>query len=173
MRVLLTVMVISSVALSGCSRLQESRLNPGNWFGKSKSTQSAQPRTQTTAEANPLIPETSSVFRRDKTEVYLGTPVDQVTALSVEPTTSGAIVRVTAMALQQGAFDVRLTTQTDGKPVNGVLTFRLLALQPTDTPQGSPRQRTLHAARFIPNTILDDTRTIRVIAARNERSTTR
>lgn len=173
MRTVLTVLLISSVALAGCSRLKDSRINPGNWFGKSKSTQVAQPQGQTKAEPNPLIPQRTNVFRPDKTEVYLGTPVDQVTDLSVERTTSGAIVRVTAVSLQQGAFDVRLTTTTDGEPVDGVLTYRLMAVQPTDTAQGSPRQRTLHAARYVSNNVLERTRTIRVIGARNERSTTR
>lgn len=173
MRTLLTVLVISSVALSGCSRLQDSRLNPGNWFGKSKSTPVARPAGQTAAEANPLIPEVTSVFRRKKVEVYEGTPVDQVTDLSVERTTSGAIIRVTGTSLQQGAYDVRLISNTDDKPVNGELTYRLMAVQPTNTPQGAPRQRTLNSGKFVSNHVLAETRVIRVIAARNERTTRR
>lgn len=169
MRTFVAVLVISSIVLSGCSRLRDSRLNPGNWFGGSKS----QPVATSTTSANPLIPERTTLRRRDRREIYNGTPVDQITKLEVERTAAGAIVRVTAISLQQGAYDVRLISDTEGDPVDGVLTFRLLALQPTDQPQGQPRQRTLHAARFVSNNTLSTTRTIRVVGARNERVTKR
>ncbi len=169
MRTFVAVLVISSIVLSGCSRLRDSRLNPGNWFGGSKS----QPVATSTTSANPLIPERTSIRRRDRREIYRGTPVDQITDLKVERTTAGAIVHVTAISLRQGAFDVRLISDTDGEPVDGVLTFQLLAVQPTNQPQGQPRQRTVHAARFVSNNDLAATSTIRVTGSRNERVTKR
>lgn len=169
MRTFVAVLVISSIVLSGCSRLRDSRLNPGNWFGGGRSVPVA-----TSAEAaNPLIPERTTLRRRDRREIYLGTPVDQVTDLKVERTTAGAIVRVTGVSLQQGAHDVRLISDTNGDPVDGVLTLKLMALQPTDQPQGQARQRTVHAGRFVSNNDLAATRTIRIVGARNERVTKR
>lgn len=167
MRTFVAVLVISSMVLSGCSRLRESRLNPGNWFGGSAP---AQPVAAAPGEANPLIPKQTRIRRADRREIYTGTAVDQVTAVAVEPTTSGAIVRVTGIALQQDAHDVRLVSNSDGDPVNGVLTFQLMAVQPRDTAQGSPRQRTVHAGRFVSNNDLALTRTIRIIGARNDRT---
>lgn len=173
MRTFLAILVISSMVLSGCSRLRDSRLNPGNWFGKSTSRPVATAPAGQAAEVNPLIPVRTTVRLRDRREVYQGTPVDQITNVAVERTTAGAIVRVTAVSLQQGAYDVRLTSETDGDPVDGVLTLRMMAVQPTDEPQGSPRQRTIHAARFVSNNDLASTRTIRVVGARNEHTTRR
>ncbi len=170
MRTFVTVLLISSIVLAGCSRLRDSRLNPGNWFGGSRSEPVA---TASASNANPLIPRETRIRRRDRREIYTGTPVDQVTKITVEPTTSGAIVSVTGVSLQQGAYDVRLRADNDGEPVDGVLTYRLLAVQPTNTPQGQPRQRTVHAGRFVSNNDLDQTRTIRVIGARNQQVTTR
>lgn len=164
MRTFVTILVISSIALSGCSRLRDSKLNPGNWFGKS----TPRPVATASGEANPLIPQQTTIRRKDRREVYLGTPVDQISNVIVEPTTAGAIIHVTAISLQQGAFDVRLTSDTDGEPVDGVLAFRLMAVQPTDQPQGAPRQRTIHAARFVSNNDLNETSSIVVIGARNQ-----
>lgn len=166
MRSFVTVLVISSIVLSGCSRLRDSRLNPGNWFGGG----AAEPVAAAPGQANPLIPERTRLRRSERRSIYTGTPVDQVTDVRIETTTSGAIVRVTGVSLQQGAFDVRLLADNEGDPVDGVLTLRLLAEQPRDTAQGSPRQRTVEAGRFISKNTLARTRSIRVIGARNERA---
>ncbi len=165
MRTFLTILVISSVVLSGCSR--ESRLRPSNWFNKNKTTRVAAPATEA-KEVNPLIPEQTGIFtKRDKRKAYLGTPVAQITDVRVERATGGAIIRVTALTARQGAFDARLTSTTDGEPVNGVLSFALKAIQPTEVPQGSQTRRTLHVARFVSNDELEETSTIRIIGARN------
>ncbi|MEO3414077.1 hypothetical protein AAFO92_05410 [Roseovarius sp. CAU 1744] len=169
MRTFVTVLVISSMVLSGCARLRDSRLNPGNWFGGG----SPQPVAAEPGQANPLIPRETRIRRRDRREIYTGTPVDQITGVSIEPTTAGAIIRVTGVSLQQGAYDVRLISDTNGEPVNGVLTLRLMAVQPRDTPQGNPRQRSVQAGRFVSNNDLAIASTIRVIGARNERSARR
>ncbi len=172
MRTFLAVLVISSLVLSSCGRLRDSRMNPGNWFSKS-SSQSVSSTTSNPSEANPLIPEQSSILKRDKREVYLGTPVDQITDVKVERIPSGALIRVTGISRQQGAHEVRLTSDHGGDPVDGVLTFTLKALQPTTTPQGSQLRRTIHAARFVSNNDLDNTRTIRIVGERNVHTTRR
>ncbi|WP_306151010.1 hypothetical protein [Roseovarius sp. MMSF_3281] len=174
MRTFLSLLVISSMALAGCSGWRDSRANPSNWFG------SGEPRrvvkSDGSEEVNPLIPERTGIFdRTPEDEVYEGTPVDQVTALSIEPTPGGAIVRATGLPLRQEAFDVRLVdvnaedADDDLTPVDGVLTFRLSAVQSRVAPQGPERTRRVHVGRFVSDQTLAQTRVIRVVAARNER----
>lgn len=164
MRKSLAGLVILSMTLSACGGWRDSRVNPSNWFGNSRS----EPVAENAAQTNPLIPENTSIFRRRAVEeVYEGTPVDQITALSVERTSSGAIIRVEGLTLRQGAYDVRLTSDTDGQPVNGVLELSLKALQPDDTPQGPDRTRTVTVGRALSESDLAEITTIRVIGARN------
>lgn len=170
MRTFLIFAVISSLLLGGCSGWRESRVNPANWFGNSRSVP-AQPATA--QERNPLIPDQTGLFGRNRDEVYLGTLVDQVTDVVVEPTAGGAIVRVTGLTARQGAFDVRLTSETDDKPVEGVLTYSLKAVQPQNTPQGPQVARTLNAAKFVSSNTLAEVGTIRIVGARNVSTTTR
>ena len=124
-------------------------------------------------EVNPLIPERTSIFQRDRTEVYLGTPVDQVTEIRVERLPAGAIIHVTGIALRQGAYDVRLTSKTDDEPVDGVLTFTMAALQPQNQPQGPVSTRRIEVAKFVSNDVLERTRTISIVGARNVQTTRR
>ena len=156
-------------ALTGCSGFRQSRINPRNWFGRS----TARPRnTDATDGSNLLIPEREdSIFRRGtREEVYKGTPVDQITALTVERTSDGAIIRVTGQTLQQGAFDVRLVPdQPVDAPVNGVLSYELRAVQPSDTPQGPARTRQVQAGVFVSNQTLERVTAVRVRGLRSER----
>lgn len=194
MRFTVVIMLIASIGLAGCGgSLRESRLNPVNWFGSSTS-QEVESGTVTTAdgrveEINPLIGEDKQsqlvaanrsslqksgiLRRRNKESPYLGTRVDQVTELVVEPTSTGAIVRVSGLSGRQGAFDVRLLPIDEDQPQDGVMTYELLALQPVNTPQGPARTRQLQAAAPLSSAELDEIRTIRVIARRNVRTTRR
>ncbi|WP_397543148.1 hypothetical protein [Roseovarius salis] len=194
MRFTVVIMLIASIGLAGCGgSLRESRLNPVNWFGSSTS-QEVESGTVTTAdgrveEINPLIGEDKQsqlvaanrsslqksgiLRRRNKESPYLGTRVDQVTELGVEPTSTGAIVRVSGLSGRQGAFDVRLLPLDEDQPQDGVMTYELLALQPVNTPQGPARTRQLQAAAPLSSAELDEIRTIRVIARRNVRTTRR
>jgi hypothetical protein len=166
MRRFLAVLVISSVTLSGCGRLRDSNANPANWFGKRNpgpvATAPGEP-----AEVNPLIPQKTSVFKRNKSENYIGTPVANITSMTIERLPTGAILHVTGVSLQQGAYDVRLISDSKGDPVNGVLTFKLKAVQPLDQPQGSQQARTIHAARFVSNSNLESASVIQIIGGRN------
>ncbi len=166
----LTVLIMCSLIATGCSRVADSRLNPANWgSGNSRPAQ-----TDRGNSANPLIPEDTSVsiFKRNREEVYEGTPVDRIASLAVEHTTDGAIVKVTGITLQQGAYDVRITSESEGDPVNGVLLYDLKAIQPTNTPQGPPYQRTVHAGRFVSKENLALTQRIIVRGLRNEHVST-
>ena len=166
MRSFMTVLVISSVALAGCSGLRDSKVNPANWFGKNKAGRVATAPGQPASE-NPLIPTSTSIFKRDKREIYIGTAVDNVVAMSVEPLPSGAIIRVTGVSRQQGAYDVRLTSDNNDEPVDGILRLKLEAVQPIDTPQGSQSARTVQVGKFISSDDIENTNVIQIIGGQN------
>lgn len=161
-------------ALAGCGGgFRNSRANPRNWFGGARTR--SRPVAAEPEQTNPLIPkEEDSIFRRRRDKnTYEGTLVDQITSLEIEPTNDGGIVRVEGRTLRQGAYDVRLDSDSDGKPVNGVLEFKLKAIQPSDTPQGPAGARTVIAATFVSAQDLEATQTVRVLAARNLQETRR
>lgn len=194
MRFTVVALILSTLLLSACGGgLRESRLNPANWFGRSTSTK-VETRTVTTADGqvqqvNPLIGERNqskivaanrkvvvdggSIFDRKKEVIYQGTLIDQVTSLEIERTATGAIVRATGISARQGAFDVRLLPLGDGEPVNGVLTYEFLAMQPINTYQGPEHLRRIQAADALSNLELEKIKTIRVIARRNVRTSQR
>lgn len=195
MRFSLVVLLVATMLLPACGgSLRDSRINPANWFGRSTSVET-EPGTVRTAdgrveEVNPLIGErrqskmipsnrkvhndSGSIFDRGKKdEIYEGTRVDRVTDLAVERTSTGAIVRVTGVSSRQGAFDVRLLPLGDGEPVDGVMTYELLALQPINTAVGPEHTRRIQAAQPLSMNDLQEIRTIRVIARNNTRQTTR
>ena len=165
--------ITGAFALAGCGGFRDSRINPRNWFGRSTS----RPRDAAPTDgSNPLIPDREdSIFRRaPREEVYEGTPVDQITGLSVERTSDGAIIRVTGQTLRQGAFDVRLIPEHDtDAPVGGVLAYQLQAIQPSNTPQGPARARQVTTALFVSNQTINRATEIRVSGLRNERVTRR
>ncbi|MEL6466299.1 MAG: hypothetical protein AAFQ58_15150 [Pseudomonadota bacterium] len=178
MRPKLIVTLVLVLSLSACAAVRDSRMNPANWFGNSQSEpvarQPAEPQ-----EVNPLIPQNArpGLFAnlRAQRELYVGTPIDQVTDLVVEPVPGGAIVRATGIAGEDRVFDVRLTTPNEENvPVDGVLTYQLRGIhsaRPTRTL--SPRVRTVTAARRLTDQELAEIRVIRVEGLRNAQSTTR
>jgi len=152
---LVAPLLVSTLVLAGCGN---SRLNPFNWFGRSRGE-------VIVASTNPLIP-TRSGFRRPKA-AYNGTPVDQITALVIERTPGGAIIRVTGLAATQGSFDVLMEPiNEDDVAVDGVLTYTLKARLPR-RPQGPASTREVVAAHFVTDQQLEGVRTIRVVGARN------
>ncbi|UXX83402.1 hypothetical protein [Roseovarius pelagicus] len=174
----LLLMLGSTTALAACGRgVRDSNWNPGNWFGRSRVERRAAraAASETPQEVNPLIPEQrDSIFRRKSDEEkYAGTPIHTVTDLVIERSSGGAIVRATGVSMRQGAFDVRLKSQNDGEPQNGVMTYMLEAVQPTNLPQGTQRSRTVNAAIFISDQTLNEVRTIRVAGLTNARTSAR
>jgi hypothetical protein len=155
------------------SQLAPFQGNPSNWFGNSAPDRVV--KADDTEQVNPLLPERTGIFdRRPENETYEGTPVDQVTALSIERTAGGAIVKATGLTARQEAFDVRLINvngeDEDLMPVDGVLTLRLSAIQSGVAPQGPERTRRVHVGRFLSQQTLAETRVIRVVAERNVRA---
>ncbi|MCZ4352397.1 hypothetical protein O4H61_07700 [Roseovarius aestuarii] len=174
MRFAITFLMVSSLTLSACGGLRDSRANPANWFGGSKIERRTAP---VEAEAyNPLIPEKrDSIFqRKSEEETYEGTPIYAVEGVAVERSSGGAIIKATGLSLRQGAFDVRLWPENkDEKPVDGVLTYTLRAVQRTDTPQGPERTRRVSAGTFVTTQTLESVRVIRVLGQTNTATTRR
>ena len=121
MRILTTTVLISALALGACGTIRDSVVNPANWFGKGRSSNSAAEQSSNT---NPLIQESKrGLFQsKDREVVYLGKPIDQVTNLVIERVPGGAVIRATGLTAVQGVYLVQLTPATeDETPVNGVL----------------------------------------------------
>ncbi|MEL7097832.1 MAG: hypothetical protein AAGM84_03290 [Pseudomonadota bacterium] len=170
----LTVIVIASLVLGACG-LRESRVNPFNWFGNSRS----EPRqVAVPAEAaNPLIPrQRQGIFARQRAleAIYTGTPVAVVSDMRVERVPGGAIIRATGVDQFQGLFDVQLTPENDGEAVDGVLSYRLEARRPDNARPGGPEAtRRVTAALALTDQELRGVRTIRVAGVENVRSSRR
>lgn len=172
MRKTMILTLVAATTLAGCSGFRESRANPGNWFTGERAAERKAAREADLAAnsvTNPLIPEQrASIFRRNpESEIYEGTAIHTVSSVSVEPASGGSIIKATGTALRQGAYDVRLTAENDGVPVDGVLTYRLEAIQPTNRQQGPEQTRRVAAADFVSTQSLSAVSSVRVLGASN------
>jgi hypothetical protein len=162
MRKTISILLLSTFALGACG-LQDSRVNPFNWFGQSRSEPVGTAPTEST---NPLIPRGGGIFsgRRPVEAVYLGQPFQQVTDLTVEPVPGGAVIRATGLAERQGIYAVQLTPANEEElPVNGVLTYRLEGVLPSRaTAIGQVPTREVIAARRLTDQQLRGVNVIRV-----------
>lgn len=138
--------------VTGCGAVRDSRLNPFNWFGGTRRRQ----RVADTAEV-----------ARDQRLL-----VSDVTKLSVDPYSSGAIVRATGIAPTQGWWDAELVARPIDE--NGVLVYDFRVFPPlTDTPSGTPRSREITVASSLSNVRLEQVREIVVQGANNALSSRR
>lgn len=138
-----------TLLLAGCGRVRESRFNPFNWFGRSEEETGSVTPVREVRDPRPLV--------------------DQITALSVEPTPTGAIVRATGLPPMQGWHSAALVAQSDG-PVGGEMVFFFRAVPPDGATRVSTVQsRELTAARRLTAQQLAVTRVVRVVGARNSR----
>jgi hypothetical protein len=162
----LIALMLAGLLVSGCA----TRLNPFNWFGNSRAVELPE------GQVNPLLPARSrSAFARPE-EVYAGVPIDTVETLNIERTVSGAIVHATGIAARQGAYAAQLTPADPDQIVdeNGVMTFTFDVIYPrAATPVGGPQTRRVEVARTLSTDVLEQVRTIQVIAARNARESRR
>ena len=165
MRILMTTVLVSALALPGCGSIRDSRMNPANWFGKSRVERvSAEP-------TNPLLPRKSN-FKRPEA-AYAGTPVHQIIDLKVERTAGGAVVKVTGLSATLGAYDVRLIPVGDDESSN-TLEYTLSAIYSAKSRPNAPAtSREIVAAVFVSDEALEGVRTIRVTGATNARSVRR
>ena len=149
------IATILVVGLTGCSRINESRFNPLNWFGSGQDETLAPLDDDAANERRPLVPE--------------------ITSLVIEKTPGGAIVRVTGLPGEQGWFAPELVSlNRDGDPIDGVLTYSFRAVPPQTPTRVSTRQsRELSAAVFVPEIVLQRVRVIQVTGALNSRAARR
>lgn len=144
---LLPLLLIAALALSGCARVAESRLNPLNWFGPSRPA-AVQPVQQVVQDSR--------------------LPVAQVSDLVVEPTASGAIIRATGVVPGQGWYNARLVRVADAE---GVLAYEFRA-EPPPGGTGTGTQ-VITAARSVTRSTLAGVSHIRVIGQQNAREARR
>lgn len=144
-----------AVMLSGCG-FGQSRLNPFNWFGASPEAETLEPVfLQERQDRRPLVA--------------------QVTALEVERTPGGAIIRATGLPPVQGWYGAELVNEDrDGQPIDGVLTYSFRAIPPpAPTRVSTVQSRELTVAVFVSEITLSATREIRVTGALNSRAARR
>lgn len=170
MRKSLALFLAGTLVLSSCGGWRDSRVNPGNWFGKSKS---APVETVADEEVNPLIPEQTrkGIFARAEEE-DLSVPAAQISELRVEPTPNGAIIYATAIAERQGAHELELRLVEDTEADTLEYTFRVVYPEAA-TPVGSEHSRTVRAAVTLSEQTLRPIRLIRVSGEQNVRETRR
>jgi hypothetical protein len=171
MRKSLALIMAGTLVLAGCGGWSESRINPGNWFGKSRSAPVA--AAGDAKEINPLIPDKGrkSIFARAEEE-DLSVPVARISELRVEPTPNGAIIYASGIASRQGAHELELRQVPD--TAEDTLEYTFQVLYPVDpTPAGSEHSRTVRAAVTISEQSLRGIRTIRVSGSENARETRR
>ncbi|MCV6585756.1 MAG: hypothetical protein OIF47_09490 [Marinibacterium sp.] len=166
----LSVLLIASLGLSACSGWRDSRVNPSNWFGRDTPV----PSTAKDPDAgNPLLPE-GSEFAQDVPEP--GVLIDEVTSLSVDPSSTGAIIVATGLASREGAFSPRLRPLDRENPVDedGTLVLQFLVFYPREgTPLGTNATREITAATSVSVQDVDKIRLIRVNGAKGARETRR
>ncbi|MFN4098949.1 MAG: hypothetical protein ACK4GT_04155 [Pararhodobacter sp.] len=155
MKTPLAVLLITTLVLAGCGGLRDSRVNPLNWFGESRA--GARPDLGPTGAVNdnrPLVP--------------------QVSAMSIERTSSGAIVRAEAVMPTAGWWDPQLVAENSGRVQGGVLTFRFVAAAPRNpVAVPNPAARTITAVVALTQAQLDTTSEVVVVGAGNSRSARR
>jgi len=141
MRKPITVLLATSLFLTGCGGWSDSRVNPSNWFGNSRSAP-VQTSEGGTA-ANPLIPRPRNNLLARPPAVDYSVLIATVTELRVDRTATGATVYATGLATRQGAFatSLRLDPVTeDSKP--DVMSFTFRVNYPAQaTPAGPERTR--------------------------------
>lgn len=167
MRKPLIVLLAIGILLAGCGGWGDSRVNPRNWFGKSRTVQAQVPVG--TDAANPLIPGRSAFARRpDTTDNRVA--IASLGELRVERTTTGAIVHVTGIATRQGAFNAALRPDpVDEDNPADVLSYTFVVAYPRDpTVVGTERTRTIHAAYSLS---IQDLRGIRLIRIQSQQNT--
>jgi len=151
MKTPIATLLISALLVTGCA----SKLNPFNWFKRSTE------ETQTQQAALGQVIDTRRL-------------VDQVTSLQIEKTNGGAIIHAVGLPPSQGYWDAELVADNDEEPINGVLTYQFRIEQPYEFKRAStPVSREVVVGHFVSNSKLEGVNSIRVLGARNARSSRR
>jgi|SRR6056297_115699 len=155
--------LVAVMALSACSGVRESRLNPFNWFGGSQ------------AEERTLAPRGGYGAEEADPRPL----VDRVIALQVDRTPGGAIVSAIGLPPTQGWWAAELVpvnADIEGRPVadGGVLGFEFRIVPPPGPRRsGTPPSREVSAGLFVTDQELAEVRSVTVAGADNQRSARR
>ena len=151
MKTPIATVLISTLLLTGCA----TKLNPFNWFkGSREEKRIAQVAPGHVVDHRGLV--------------------DQVISLQIEKTNSGAIIHVVGLPPSQGYWDGSLVADNDEKPIKGVLTYQFRIEQPYEFKRTStPQSREVVVGHFISNRRLEGVKSIRVLGARNVRTSRR
>lgn len=148
----IVVSLLAVGTVGACGRVRDSRLNPFNWFGRSRE------------EAVETAP---SDFTNDPRRY-----VEQVVSLNVDPTPEGAIIRAVGLPPLQGFWDAELVRRPDPDPSRLIYEFRV-APPLSQTRQSTQQSREIIVATAVSSARLQGVRTITVIGRANQRSVRR
>ena len=161
------VLLVSTLVLTSCGTVRESRLNPFNWFGSARSVP--------TDVANPLLPqrrEAVSIFVTNKEKERVpGNPIAQVSELLIERRPGGAIIRATGVADRTGLFEAELILEDGEDPT--VISYVFAAKQQPGPRNTGPDARKVTVADWLTDNELAGIRTIRVVGRENTMVTRR
>jgi hypothetical protein len=104
-------LILVFTALSACTTINQSRLNPLNWFGSGD----AAPVVTADQPLHPLVPAAAQLGETDQRGL-----ISEVTQVRVIRTANGALVQATGRSVAPGAYNAELV-QTGRE--NGRLTF--------------------------------------------------
>ena len=167
MRKVVAALLVTTLTVSACGSIRESRFNPFNWFGASRATAAD---TAPEGEVNPLIPRRSGFFARSEAG-YQGQTLASVTELVVERLPGGAVIRVEGMAQRADAYNIRLVR--DESAPDDTLAYALQAEFPRPSRDTIQRQRRVITAVHLSDQDLDGIRRIRVTGLENAREARR
>lgn len=162
MRFTVPLILCASLAVTGCARVADSRLNPLNWFGASA------PVSAVAADGT----RRALVSPGDKGQVVDARGlIAQITAMSVDRTPDGAIVHATGVAAIQGQFNAQLVILGTE---NGTLLLAFKVQTPAGAQTvGTAASRQITVARALDIHDLAGIRRIQVQAAGNARTVSR
>ena len=142
--------LVLSLTLSACGAARESRFNPFNWFGGSRSEPTSLGQTELFVDNRALVA--------------------QVTSLAIERTSTGAIVRAEGLTPTQGWWDAELVPQTSLRPIDGIVVYEFRIASPgRETRVSTPQSRAVSVATTLSQAQLDEIREVVVIGAENQR----
>ena len=148
MRRQISLVTLSASLLAGCATIEDSPVNPLNWFGSSGTA-----TPETVAYTGPLVPPEALRPAADAR-----VPVT-VTGVEVARTDEGAVVRAAGVAPGAGYYNAQLVRVGID---NGILVLRLVAEAPATPVAGD---RTLNAATAVTAATLAGLRGVRVEGA--------
>lgn len=153
MRLPIALALICALGLSACGGWRDSRLNPSNWFGKSR---------EVVAQEAPT----------EDADLKGRSLVQSVLSMTVEPYQGGAIVRATGLPPTQGWWEAELVAQPVDE--NGVLVLDFRVFPPVAPwPAGTQPSREIVVAIALSNIKLEPVREIVVRGEANSRSSRR